>query len=224
MSTASVPLLVVRDVVKSFARRGGALRVLDGAGLSASDGEFIAIQGASGCGKTTLLLALGTLQRPDSGIISIDGVEPYACSPNARAVFRARAIGFVFQQFHLIPYLNVRDNVLVSSLGAEMDDAGARADALLERFGLTPRRAHLPAELSSGERQRTALARAMLHHPVLLLADEPTGNLDSDNAGIVLSALREYASEGHIVVMVTHNPHAADAAQRIMHLSNGRLA
>lgn len=214
-------MIDIRDIRKSFERKRDTVRVLNGVSFRIEAGQFVAIQGASGCGKTTLLLALGALQRPDSGTVLIGDVDPYALAADARAAFRARTIGFVFQQFHLMPYLSVLDNVLTSALAQPVDDATGRARQVLDRLGMSHRLAHVPAELSSGERQRVALARALLHRPKLLLADEPTGNLDSANAAIVLESLAAYAHEGNCVLMVTHSEHAASTSDRELHLNGG---
>ena len=146
------------------------------------------------------------------------------CPAEGRAQFRAKQVGFVFQQFHLVPYLSVRDNVLTASLAVESqdgDDPVKRADSLIEQFGLTDRADHVPAELSTGERQRTALARALLNQPKLILADEPTGNLDPDNAVVVLDALSQFAQDGGAVLLVTHDAAAADRADRVLHMRDG---
>jgi ABC-type lipoprotein export system ATPase subunit len=163
------------------------------------------------------------LLRPTGGRIRIDGEDPYALSPSRRAALRARTVGFVFQQFHLIPYLSVLDNVLAPALALPSRTATERARALVAEFGLADRGAHVPAALSTGERQRVALARALLNRPGLLLADEPTGNLDRDNAAIVLDHLRRFAEDGGTVLLVTHDPAAAGCADRTLHLQDGIL-
>jgi ABC-type lipoprotein export system ATPase subunit len=187
-------------------------------------GEFVAVQGPSGCGKSTLLLVCGALLAPDAGTVSVAGTDLYALPADERAHFRARRIGFVFQQFHLIPYLSVRDNVLAGSLATGEAADAARADELIEKFGIAGRSRHLPSELSMGERQRTALARALLNRPSLILADEPTGNLDEASGDVVLTALSEYARGGGAVLMVTHDPRASRVAGRTLTMRAGRLA
>jgi ABC-type lipoprotein export system ATPase subunit len=182
------------------------------------------VQGPSGCGKTTLLLAAGGLQVPDGGRVTVAGQDLFALSSEERAGFRAAKIGFVFQQFHLIPYLSVLDNVLAPSLASPSPDNRARARELIARFGLTERADHVPAALSTGERQRAALARALLNKPQLLLADEPTGNLDADNGRLVLGYLADFAKEGGAVLLVTHDLRVAEYAHRIVRLQNGRLS
>jgi putative ABC transport system ATP-binding protein len=209
-------MLDVANVSKSFRGHTGAVSALAGIDLRITPGEFVAVRGPSGCGKTTLLLAVGGLLRPDEGQVTIDGTDIYALGEEARASFRARHIGFVFQQFHLVPYLSVIDNILAVALALPCVDVRQRADQLLETFGLTHRRHHVPAQLSTGERQRTALARALLQRPKLLLADEPTGNLDPDSGRIVLDSLADHARNGGCVLLVTHEPQAAARAQRVL--------
>jgi len=186
-------------------------------------GEFLAVRGPSGCGKTTLLLTAGGLLRPNSGQISLDGYDPYALGPEKRSQMRARMIGFVFQQFHLIPYLTVRQNILAPSLALSAKGAGQRAQELVSRFGLDDRAGHVPAQLSTGQRQRTALARALLNKPKIILADEPTGNLDEDNADIVFGYLNQYVAEGGCVLLVTHDVRTAAHATRTLQMSEGRI-
>ena len=216
--------LQIDNAHKSYRTARGDVRAVDGLSLSLDAGEFIAVQGPSGCGKTTLLMMAGGLLAPDSGRIRIDGTDPYQLSPEQRARFRAQNLGFVFQQFHLVPYLSVLDNVLVPALAAGQPDARQRAMNLIERFGLGHRIDHVPARLSSGERQRTALARALLGRPRLVLADEPTGNLDRDNADAVLECLAGYAAEeGGAVLLVTHDRDAARFAHEVKQMSDAQL-
>jgi ABC-type lipoprotein export system ATPase subunit len=215
--------VIALQLTREFAGPSGPVRALDSVSLSLAEGEFVAVQGPSGCGKTTLLLTLGGLLRPTNGTVEVDGTNPYALPAEARARFRAAHVGFVFQQFHLVPYLSVRENVLAPALACPQAEAAVRAQDLLRRFGLEPRAAHVPAALSTGERQRTALARAFLNRPRLLLADEPTGNLDRDNAAIVLEHLAEYARQGGSVLLVTHDAQAAASAQRVLRMERGKL-
>jgi len=215
-------MLELRDVGKTY-RGARAVEALRGIALAVGPGAFVALQGPSGCGKTTLLLVAGGLLAPDAGRVTWDGEDVYARSPDARARLRAAAVGFVFQQFHLVPYLTARENVLAPVLAAPLPDAGARADALLSRFGLADRAGHVPAALSTGERQRTALARALLRRPRLVLADEPTGNLDAASAAVVLDALAEFAREGGAVLLVTHDAAVAGRASRVIRMAGGRL-
>jgi putative ABC transport system ATP-binding protein len=216
-------MLDLRDIGKTFATRHGAVRVLAHAHMQVAAGECVAVQGSSGCGKTTLLLIAGGLLRPDAGLLQCDGQSVYALDRTARAIWRGRMIGFVFQQFHLVPYLSVFENISVGSvtLGADLRE---RARELAAQFGLTARLLHRPDALSIGERQRTALARALAPAPRVVLADEPTGNLDDDNAAIVLRQLRAYADAGNSVVIVTHSAAAAACAHRVLRLRDGMLA
>jgi ABC-type lipoprotein export system ATPase subunit len=217
-------LLQLEQISKTYTGKAGQVHALNDVSLNLDAGEFVAVQGPSGCGKTTLLLTAGGLLRPDAGKVLIDGENPYELDPDARARFRGRSIGFVFQQFHLVPYLDVLDNVLAPTLalGDSQDDVHQRAWQLIEHLGLTDREHHVPSELSSGERQRAALARALLNKPRLLLADEPTGNLDHQNAEAVLGYLKEFAESGGAVLLVTHDDRAVPFAQRVIHLRDGR--
>ena len=212
-------LLELAQITKTYrAGHSGEVRALTGVSLSLAAGEFVAVQGPSGCGKTTLLLIAGGLLAPTEGGVRLNQQDPYAMSADQRAGFRAKHLGFVFQQFHLVPYLSVLDNVLAPALAAAMPDARDRAEELVAHFGLQSRRLHVPGELSTGERQRTALARALLNRPKLLLADEPTGNLDRENAGIVLDHLVEFSRAGGAVLLVSHEEQAVKHADRIIHL------
>jgi putative ABC transport system ATP-binding protein len=216
-------MLSVRNLSKRYAGPGGPVAALEGVSLELHEGDFLAVQGPSGSGKSTLLLACGGLLAPEAGQVLLDGVDLYALSSEKRARTRAAGVGFVFQQFHLIPYLSAFENVLAASIAHAPPDAPRRARELLERFGLAERLRHVPAELSAGERQRTALARALLNHPRLLLADEPTGNLDEENARAVLAALGDFAASGGAVLLATHDAAAARHARRHARLERGRL-
>ncbi len=216
--------LAIEEVTKTYkSAEGRPIAALEDVSLTVDAGEFVAIMGPSGCGKTTLLLAAGGLQAPDSGAIRLGGTDIYSLGTESRARFRAQNIGFVFQQFHLVPYLSVLDNVLAPTLASEIPRARERARELLERFGLASRLTHVPAKLSTGERQRVALARALLPKPQLLLADEPTGNLDRENSDTVLSDLRDFAAGGGAVLLVTHDTGTAERADRTLQLDQGRL-
>jgi ABC-type lipoprotein export system ATPase subunit len=211
-------------ITKTYRTRKGEVRALDGVDLRIAPGEFLVIRGPSGCGKTTLLLILGGMLHPSRGTLRFDGQDLYAMTDRQRAGLRAGSIGFVFQMFHLIPYLDVATNV---RMAAGPVQASSQSDApvagLLERLGLTDRSHHKPAELSAGERQRVALARALLNRPKLVLADEPTGNLDPDNAAIVFGHLSVYHREGGTVVVVTHGGEAEGYADRVIQLRAGRI-
>ncbi len=206
------------------------VQALSGVSLEVDAGQFIAIRGPSGCGKSTLLLTAGTLLAPDSGDVTIFGERPYNMSGDARATFRGLKLGFVFQQFHLVPYLSVIENVMAPTLATtqttksvDLHSARTRASELLGKFGLGDRIHHTPSKLSSGERQRCALARALLNQPKLLLADEPTGNLDPENAKIVLEAMRSFTDDGGAVLLVTHDDRAAAFADTHLWMNQGIL-
>ncbi len=216
-------MLEFKSISKSFENGEKKITAIDDVTLSVRPGELLAVRGPSGCGKTTLLLIAGGLLRPDSGHVSLDNQNPYELDPEMRSRMRATTIGFVFQQFHLIPYLTVRQNILAASLAVSSNDASQRAQELIGRFGLEDRAGHVPARLSTGERQRTALARALLNRPKVILADEPTGNLDEDNAKIVLGYLSEYVSDGGCVLLVTHDVRAAAHATRTLQMNRGKI-
>lgn len=216
-------MVEVTRLTKSYMSRGNTVVALEDVSFDMKVGEFVAVQGPSGSGKTTLLLAVGGLLAPTSGKVIVNGQNPYALSPENRARFRGATIGFVFQQFHLVPYLSVEHNILVPSIAVSTDRVRERARALMDHFQLTGRARHVPAELSTGERQRVALARALLNDPKLLLADEPTGNLDGQNAEIVLGYLAEFAQHGGTVLLVTHDARAAGYAHKTICLSSGRI-
>lgn len=217
-------LISLDHITKTYTGDTGPIVAVDDVSVSVEAGEFVAVVGPSGCGKTTLLLVAGGLLRPEDGEVSIDGTDPYSLSGEQRARFRAEQIGFVFQQFHLVPYLNVLDNVMAPALVTGETSARERAETLVERFGLTDRLGHRPGQLSTGERQRVALARALLNEPRVILADEPTGNLDGDNSEQVLQALKAFTDEGGAVLLVTHDPDAVAFAGRQVMLQEGQLA
>lgn len=223
----AVSIVETHDLVKEF--RGGAdlVRALDGVNLAVAGGEFVAVTGASGAGKSTLLHLLGGLDRPSSGRVLFDGVELGGLSDNELAELRRRRLGFVFQFFHLLPTLTAWENVAVPRLldGVPLRRTRARALELLEQVGLADRAEHRPSELSGGEMQRTALARALVADPRVVLADEPTGNLDSKTGAGILDLLGDLAGQGgRTVVMVSHDPEAAGRADRVVHLVDGRVS
>jgi lipoprotein-releasing system ATP-binding protein len=221
-----MPNLIVRDVTKEYPTRDKPLSVLRGCSLELSAGENAVILGPSGCGKSTLLYCIGTLDRPTSGSINLDGTDPFALGEPELAGFRNRKLGFVFQDHHLLPQCSVLENVLVPTLaeGGATTDVVARAKKLLDRVGLGSRLEHRPAELSGGERQRTAIARALLLKPALLLADEPTGNLDRTTATQIGDLLLELQrDEGTMLLVVTHSLELAARFQRRLELDDGRI-
>ena len=214
-------MLKITGISKQFTHHNGDILLFDDFSLSAADGEFLAVCGPSGSGKTTLMLMAGALLPPTSGKVYVDDTDLYALSSEKRSVFRAEKIGFVFQQFHLIPYLTVRENITLPHLAhyaGETSSQEHNASTLIEELGLTSRSEHLPSELSAGEKQRVALSRALFNAPTLLIADEPTGNLDDENADIVVSILRKYAEKGNTVIMVSHSRTASEKADRILNI------
>lgn len=213
-------VLRLQDICKTYRKDDAAIRALAPVSLTLRPGEFVAVQGASGSGKTTLLLIAGGLLRPDSGSALIADTDLYALTPEQRATFRSRLIGFVFQQYHLIPYLNVLENVLAPALAHPSADGRDRAAQLLQQFGLERRKNHAPAELSAGEKQRVALARALFFAPPLLLADEITGNLDAANAELVIDGVKKFTAAGGAVLLVTHAADVARQADRVVMLVN----
>ncbi|MEV4781076.1 ABC transporter ATP-binding protein [Burkholderia sp. LMU1-1-1.1] len=219
-------MIELSNIRKTYRQGGNEIHALDGIDLRVAPGEFVAIMGPSGSGKSTLLNVLGALDRPDTGRYRLAQDEISALDDDAASDVRNRRIGFVFQSFHLLPRLTVLENVLLPQRYARHADTGApeRAVALLERIGLGQRIGHLPGQLSGGQLQRAAIARALLNQPALLLADEPTGNLDSRSAADVLELLRELHAGGQTLVLVTHDPAIAAGAQRTIHLRDGRIA
>lgn len=211
------------DVSKTYRTADGPVHALSNVSIEVKRGEFVAIRGPSGCGKSTLLMLAGGLSPPTSGRVVVAEEELPALSPAARARFRARQIGFVFQLFHLLPYLTVLENVAAAAPAGRAAAARHRANELLERFQLAHRLRHRPAELSAGERQRVAIARAMINRPQLILADEPTGNLDPDGAAGVLDLLADFHQQGGTVLLVTHQETASRCAGRTILLRDGAL-
>lgn len=204
----------IQSVSKSYSGADGEIQVLDNFSLDLPAGLIHSIVGASGCGKSTLLLICGGLIRPDSGSITIGGTNLLALSASQRALKRAALVGFVFQRFHLIPYLNVQQNIMASCVARPVEKGRERCDELLQRLGLEHRRTHIPGRLSAGEQQRVALGRALMNRPSLIIADEPTGNLDGESTKDILRLLREFADSGGMVLMATHNMAVADVADR----------
>jgi lipoprotein-releasing system ATP-binding protein len=220
-------MLEVDRISKSFPSPAGELRVLDGVSFLLAPGERMAIMGPSGSGKSTLLSILGGLEEPTSGTVQLDGADPSSMTADARAIYRNRRIGFVFQEHHLLAGCTAVDNVVLPALatGSVHRDIEVRARRLLERVGLGDRLGSLPAELSGGERQRVAVARAVVLSPRLILADEPTGQLDAHAAATVTELLVELTAEaGGMLVVVTHAEAVAARVGTVRHLVDGRLA
>jgi ABC-type lipoprotein export system ATPase subunit len=221
-----VPLYDVRGVSRSFRRGESTVHALAGVDLSIAHGEIVAIVGPSGSGKTTLLQLLGALDRPTSGQIFFEGRDLNALGDNDLADLRLRAFGFVFQTFNLIPTLNALENVeaKLAPTGLPPSELRIRSLALLDEVGLSSRAKHLPSQLSGGEQQRVAIARALVTEPRVVLADEPTGNLDSQTGADVVELMASLSHRrGHTVVLVTHDSEVADKAQRAIRMQDGRL-
>jgi ABC-type lipoprotein export system ATPase subunit len=220
-------MILVENVTKSFPSPGGGdeVHALRGVSLSIQAGEFVAVVGPSGSGKSTLLHAMGGLSAPTSGQVKMGESSVYDLGVEERAALRRKDVGYVFQTFNLVPYLTCVENVLLPArlAGVPRGEARQRALSTLERLGLRARCAHRPAELSVGERQRVGIARAIVNGPRVLLADEPTGNLDPATADEVMRLLHELNEAGQAVVMVTHDPRLASQAARIVRLEAGRV-
>jgi putative ABC transport system ATP-binding protein len=209
-------------VIEALTKTYGSLRAVDALSFRIERGEWVALMGPSGSGKTTLINILGGLDTLTSGRVIVDDVDLAKRTENQLVRYRAEKIGFVFQQFHLVPYLTALENVMLAQYFHSVTDEAQAAQAL-HRVGLGDRLTHLPAQLSGGEQQRVAIARALINQPKLILADEPTGNLDEANEAIVLEIFRELHSSGHTILMVTHDPDIARQADRRIELAHGRL-
>ncbi len=230
-------LLEARAVGRTFREGGRTLTVLDGVDLTLNDGGCVAVLGRSGSGKSTLLHLLGGLDRPTAGSVHFRGTDLFAMNELAIDRYRNRQVGFVFQQYHLLPELTALENVRVASMIGRaprkpVADGGQResrtelrdrAEALLTRVGLGERLRHKPSKLSGGERQRVAIARALMNRPAVLLADEPTGNLDADTGASVMELFSQLHAEGQAMVLVTHDDNVAARADRVVRLVGGRL-
>ncbi len=219
-------MTVVRaqGLVRTFGEGRAARRILDGTELEVGAGEIVAVLGRSGSGKSTLLHVLGGLDRPEAGVVEVAGERVTGVSERRLSAIRRDHIGFVFQFFHLLPELTGEGNVLLAGrVRGARPGAAERGRGLIARLGLGPVAGSLPHQLSGGEQQRFAIARALVNDPSLLLADEPTGNLDEEAGAVVLRLLRGLADEGRAVVLVTHEPAAAGIADRLLRLDAGRL-
>ena len=205
-----------------LSKRFGAVTALDDVNIAVARGEFVAIMGSSGSGKTTLMNILSCLDTPTEGKVLLNGTDAAALDEEARRAFRARTIGLVFQQFHLLPYLTACENVMLAQYYHSVTDKAA-ALAALERVGLAHRSDHLPKQLSGGEQQRVCIARALINEPEILFADEPTGNLDAENEQTVLRIFAELHAQNRTIVMVTHNPDLGAKTDRIIRLQHGKI-
>ena len=209
-------------LIESLTKKYGSLRAVDSLSFSIASGEWVALMGPSGSGKTTLINILGGLDTLTSGNVIVDGVDLAKLSEGEMVRYRSEKVGFVFQQFHLVPYLTALENVMLAQYFHSVTDEQQASDAL-HHVGLGDRLTHVPAQLSGGEQQRVAIARALINQPKLILADEPTGNLDEVNEAIVLQIFRELHNAGHTILMVTHDPDIARQADRRIELAHGRL-
>jgi putative ABC transport system ATP-binding protein len=207
---------------KGLTKRFGSVTPLDDVNIQVRKGEWVSIMGPSGSGKTTMLNLLSCLDAPTEGQYILDGVDTSTLSERARAVVRREKIGLVFQQFHLVPYLTALENVMLAQYYHSMVDTGEAAEAL-ERVGLAHRIGHLPSQLSGGEQQRVCIARALINQPAIILADEPTGNLDEANEKVILDLFKGLHAEGRTIILVTHNPELAEFSDRTVRLQHGRV-
>ena len=221
--TQLAPQIATQVVIDTLVKQYGALRALNGVSFDIASGEWVALMGPSGSGKTTLINILGGLDTLTSGRVVVDGVDLAKLNESALVRYRAEKIGFVFQQFHLVPYLNAVENVMLAQYFHSVTDE-KQAEEALKRVGLGERLTHLPSQLSGGEQQRVAIARALINQPKLILADEPTGNLDEANEKIVIELFRDVHKSGHTILMVTHDPDIARQADRRIELAHGHLS
>jgi putative ABC transport system ATP-binding protein len=218
-------MLKMDTVTKKYRHRGELVTALDNASVTINQGDFVSVVGPSGCGKSTLLLMLGGMLSPTSGRVLLDGQSIYDLNSDQRAGLRTKNVGFVFQTFNLIGYLTALENVQIPMYLAGLDEVAQeeRATRLLERVGLGDRLHHKPCELSVGQQQRVALARMLANDPAVILADEPTGNLDPDTSRQVIGYFEEFHQEGKTVVIVTHDPRAAARAKCTLRLTDGKI-
>lgn len=212
-------LLELKDISKIY----GNVKALQNINLNVRQGEWLAIMGPSGSGKTTMMNIIGCMDRPSTGSVILDGKDISKEGQKSLTTVRRDKIGLIFQQFHLVNYLTALENIMVAQYYHSMPDEKEALQAL-ERVGLKERAKHLPSQLSGGEQQRVCIARALINYPKLILADEPTGNLDEANEGIVLDIFKQLHSEGSTIVVVTHDPEVAEEAQRTIVLEHGRIA
>ena len=214
-------MITLESVTKSYQGEQGHTLALDSINLTIDKNEFVVLRGPSGSGKTTLLVLIAGMLRPSQGEIIVDRQKLSRMSAEQKARFRSRNIGFVFQMFHLVPYLDVVENVALAAVGGDAD--ALKVEALLDKLGMGEKAKSLPSELSAGEKQRTAVARALINRPQIVLADEPTGNLDPDSAHMVLAYLSEFHKQGGTVVVASHNDLADGFGNRVVQLQKGRI-
>ena len=214
-------LLEIKDVSKIYS--GGTVKALQNVSLDVEKGEWVAIMGPSGSGKSTMLNIIGCMDKPTSGKVVLDGVDITNESSRNLTAIRRNKIGLVFQQFHLVNYLTAVENVMMAQYYHSLPDEKEAMEAL-ERVGLAERAKHLPSQLSGGEQQRVCIARALINYPQLILADEPTGNLDEANQNMVIEIFRKLHQEGRTIIVVTHDPEVAEVAERTVVLEHGRVS
>ena len=225
MTTDKAPIIAMQDITKIYTIGGEEVRALDGATLSIREGEFVSIIGPSGSGKSTLMNIIGCLDIADSGSYVLDGQAIEKYSERQLARIRNRKIGFVFQGFNLLSRMTAEENVELPLIyqGLRLGERRERVHEALERVGLTARRKHKPTELSGGQQQRVAVARALATHPAILLADEPTGNLDTKTGKDIMRLFQELNDSGNTIVLITHNDEIAAQADRRIHIVDGRV-
>ncbi len=216
-------MLEIKNVSKTFDGPDGKVEALKDTNLSLRPGEFVAIHGPSGSGKSTLLLTAAGMLAPDKGKVFLEKQDFYSLSVNERSIFRGKRIGFVFQQFCLVNYLSVAENIMSPSAAVACNNCRQRAKELIKKFNLEHRTNHYPAQLSTGERQRVAMARAMFNNPAIIMADEPTGNLDEDNSKAIIDFLSDFKNKNGAVLVVTHDSRIIDFADRSIKLSEGTV-
>ncbi len=216
-------MIELKEVTMIYSTRKVTVKALNNINIQFDNGDFIALYGKSGSGKTTLLMTIATILRPTAGSVIWDGKNLYHLSQRERTKFRANNIGFIFQMFHLVPYLNVTENILLAAQRAEKSNYQIEIKKLVDQFALTARAYHKPCQLSAGEKQRVAIARALVNSPQLILADEPASNLDTENADIVFNYLSDFHKAGGTVVMATQKNEAKQFANRILKLDNGYI-
>ena len=222
---SATPLVAARDVQRDYARSGTSVHAVRGVTLDVASGEYVAIVGPSGCGKSTLLNLLGAIDRPTTGTVSIGGVVVSGLPDRDATRFRLTRIGFVFQRFYLLPVLSASENIELpmAEAGVAPAERRGRARELLGYVGLSDRADHRPSELSGGEQQRVAIARALANRPAVLLADEPTGELDAKTGGDVIALFEQLNRDGTTIIVVTHDETLAGAARRVVHMLDGRV-
>ncbi len=218
--------IIGQTLSKYYGRGDAAVTAIEAMDFQIQSGEFVAIMGESGAGKSTLLSIMGAMNAPSEGTLSVEGIDVYSLDAERRADFRREFLGFIFQSFHLIPYLDLEENVMLplATIRTSRSRKRTMAREALAAVGLEGKQRRLPSQISGGEKERTAIARAIVNRPPVILADEPTGNLDSKTSGEIMRLLQELNGKGSTIVMVTHSRECARFADRIMHVADGRLA